>query len=69
MKKPSKLFPIPIAIIKLGGRLIGKSLEINRLLGSLRINSSYACEQLGWKPPFSLDKGLEKTVNWYLKNR
>ena len=51
------------------GRLTGKSLEVARLVNSLRVDSSYAREVLGWSPSFNLDEGLEKTVKWYLQNR
>jgi UDP-glucose 4-epimerase len=49
--------------------LIGKSLEVKRLLDSLRVDSSNTREVLGWRPPLSLDEGLKKTVVWYLRNR
>ena len=68
MGKSLKLFPIPVFIFKLLGRLIGKSKEIDRLFGSLTINISHTCDLLDWKPKFSLDYNLKKTVNWYLKN-
>jgi len=67
--KSSHLFPIPLSLIKLIGRLTGKSLEVARLVNSLRVDSSYARELLGWRPSFSLDEGLEKTGKWYLQNR
>ena len=66
--KSLKLFPIPVFILKLLGRLIRKSSEVDRLLGSLRVNISHTRKVLGWKPIFSLDDSLKKTVNWYLKN-
>jgi nucleoside-diphosphate-sugar epimerase len=67
--KSSHLFPVPLSLIKLIGRLTGKSMEVGRLVNSLRVDSSYAREVLGWRPSFSLDEGLEKTVKWYLQNR
>jgi nucleoside-diphosphate-sugar epimerase len=69
MKKSSRVFSVPIPIIKLMSNLVGKSLDINKAIGSLRIDNSYACEILKWNPVISLDEGLEKTVRWYLKNR
>lgn len=33
------------------------------------IDSSKIRNELGWKPKFSFEKGLEKTVNWYLNNQ
>jgi nucleoside-diphosphate-sugar epimerase len=69
MDKSPRLFQVPQLIIQLMGRLLGKSLEIKRLLGSLRVDNSYTCEILEWSPVLSLDESLEKTVRWYLKNR
>jgi nucleoside-diphosphate-sugar epimerase len=69
MDKSPRLFQFPELIIQLIGRLVGKSLEVKRLLGSLQVDNSYARKILGWKPVLSLDEGLKKTVCWYLKNR
>lgn len=69
MGRSTRLFSFPISILKLMSYLIGKTLKVNRLIGSLRVNSSYTRKILEWNPPFSLDEGLEKTVLWYLKSR
>jgi nucleoside-diphosphate-sugar epimerase len=69
MDKSPRLFQVPQLIIQLISRLVGKSLEIKRLLGSLRVDNSYTCEILEWSPVLTLDESLEKTVRWYLKNR
>jgi len=29
-------------------------------------DNTKAKELLGWNPKFSLDEGLEKTINWYI---
>lgn len=69
MGRSSRLFSFPISIIKLMSYLVGKTSEVNRLISSLRVNSSHTRKILEWNPPFSLDEGLEKTVRWYLKSR
>jgi nucleoside-diphosphate-sugar epimerase len=69
MGKPLRLFALPLWTIQLMSHSVGKSLEIKKLLDSLRIDSSYTREVLGWSPPFSLDEELKKTVVWYLRNR
>ena len=69
MNKSPRLLQVPQLIIQLIGRLVGKSLEVKRLLGSLRVDNSYTREILGWSPVLSLDESLAKTVRWYLKNR
>jgi dTDP-glucose 4,6-dehydratase len=33
------------------------------------INSQKIQDELGWKPLTSFDLGLEKTINWYIRNR
>ena len=62
------LFFLPLIIFKLLGTLMGKSSEVDRLLGSLTIDISHTRNVLGWKPIVNLEEGLKKTVNWYLKN-
>jgi UDP-glucose 4-epimerase len=69
MDKSPRLFQVPQYIIQLIGHLVGKSSEIKRLFGSLRVDNSYTREILEWKPVLSLDESLAKTVRWYLKNR
>ena len=33
------------------------------------IDSSKLINELGWKPSLQFEEGIEKTVNWYLKNQ
>ena len=33
------------------------------------INSKKIMKELGWKPKTTFIKGLEKTIDWYLKNK
>lgn len=68
MTKPVRLFPVPLFVLKFFGFLFGKSSEINKLSNSLMVDTSYTRETLGWKPKFSLESSLMKTVYWYLKN-
>jgi nucleoside-diphosphate-sugar epimerase len=67
-KKPF-LFPVPISLLKFISRIMGKSLETDRLLDSLQVDSFYTHQLLGWRPPFSIDEGILKTVKWYLRHR
>ena len=69
MGKPKRLFPFPVPVIKLIGKIFKKSYEAERLLSSLRIDSSDTQKLLGWKPPFTLDEGLLNTVKWYLNKK
>lgn len=68
----------PIAINLLISKienLINKKAEINQKpfhsadVDSTWADISKASQLLNWKPTISLDKGLAKTVEWYLENR
>ena len=65
LNKPTRLFPFPVFLLRLAGLLFGKSGAIRRLAGSLRVDCNKIHKELGWKPPFSLQQGLDKTVIWY----
>jgi len=64
---PDRLFPFPVALLKLGATLFGRGGEIARLTGSLRVDSSKIRDELGWRPRVSLAEGLAQTAQWYLK--
>lgn len=65
MGKPSYLWPFPPTLLRLAGRLVGKPDEVERLLGSLVIDSSKIRRELGRTPPFSMEQGLAETVRWF----
>ena len=55
------LFACPERLLKIFGCLIGKSGQIERLLGSLQIDNSKIRKELGWQPPYTLQEGLRRT--------
>tara|TARA_B100001093_G_scaffold519950_1_gene611633 strand:+ start:2312 stop:3286 length:975 start_codon:yes stop_codon:yes gene_type:complete len=57
------LFPVPIQLLKFIGLIMGKKKEINRLVGSLKIDNSYSREVLNWKPPLSVAEGIRRMVH------
>ena len=65
LAKPSRLWPCPLGLIELAGRMSGKSDEIARLLGSLCIDSSKIRSELDWTPPYTLEQGLAETARWF----
>jgi nucleoside-diphosphate-sugar epimerase len=65
MGHPARLFPCPAALLKLAGRLTGKAEQVERLLGSLRVDSSKIRRELDWTPPYTLEQGLSATADWY----
>jgi nucleoside-diphosphate-sugar epimerase len=66
---PARLFPVPVSLMRLAGKLIGKSGAVNRLTGSLTIDSSDIRQDLGWVNPFTMDEGLRVTAEWFNNNK
>jgi nucleoside-diphosphate-sugar epimerase len=62
---PARLFPVPVAIMRLVGKLTGKSGAVSRLTGSLTVDSSAIRRDLGWQPPYSMNAGLQETAEWF----
>jgi len=56
------LFPFPILLLKLLGFFIGKSREINQLIGSLQVNNNYVRKTLSWSPLVSVKEGIRRMV-------
>lgn len=63
MGRPVRLVPVPVGLLKAAGRLTGKSMEVERLVGSLQVDISHTKKILGWTPPVSVDEGLQRAVN------
>jgi len=65
MGHPARLFPCPVVLLKLAGRMAGKVEQIKRILGSLRVDSDKIRRELGWIPPFGVRQGLKRTAHLY----
>ncbi|WP_042584525.1 UDP-glucose 4-epimerase family protein [Burkholderia sp. MSHR3999] len=63
--RPARLFPVPLAALRLAGRLTGRSTAVDRLTGSLQLDTSRIRRVLDWKPPYTTRQGLEATAAWY----
>ena len=53
---------IPRALCK----IVGKTEELEKLTGSLLVDSSKIRNLLGWKPPFTLEEGIREMVRFPL---
>ena len=60
MGKPSRLLPIPGALLSLAASVLGKKSIADRLLGSLQVDISKTQDLLNWTPPISVDEGLRR---------
>jgi len=65
MGRTPRLLPCPVALLTLGATLLGKRAAAMRLTGSLQVDSNRIRRELGWQPRYSLDQGLNATVQWY----
>lgn len=60
-----RTFSFPPAILRAIASLAGKTAQVDRLFGSLRIDSRKIRDELGWTPPYTLQHGLKATADWY----
>ncbi|KVO09715.1 NAD-dependent dehydratase [Burkholderia ubonensis] len=60
-----RLFPVPVGLLTMGGRLLGRGEFVQRLVTSLRVDGGLIRAELGWSPPLSRFEGLQRTVDWY----
>lgn len=58
----SRLLPVPVGLLSLCAKLIGKQDIAQRLLGNLQIDISHTQKLLNWRPIISLEEGLRKAV-------
>jgi nucleoside-diphosphate-sugar epimerase len=65
LNRPVRLFALPPVLLRLAGRMTGKSLAVERLLGSLQVNDEKIRSQLAWTPPFNVVQGLDKMAAWF----
>jgi len=71
---PCRLVPVPLPLLQtaarcgdLAERLLNRPLPLNsdalqKLTGSLTVDSSKICHELNWHPPFTVDQGLARTL-------
>jgi nucleoside-diphosphate-sugar epimerase len=65
MRNPAHLLPFPTSWLRILGKLSGKSDQVERLLGSLQVDSGKIRRDLNWAPPYTLQQGLQATAESY----
>ncbi|MFL9870959.1 UDP-glucose 4-epimerase family protein [Paraburkholderia megapolitana] len=65
LHKPARLVPVPVSWLRLAGQLTHRTPQIERLVGSLQVDSGRIRSVLDWQPPYSTDDGLAATADWY----
>lgn len=66
MGKKNRLFPFPLALLRLAGKLTGRSAIIERLAESLEVQAGSSSNGWAWEPPFQFADSIRRTVAWYL---
>jgi nucleoside-diphosphate-sugar epimerase len=66
--KPARLIPVPVRLITLGAKMIGRPDIAQRLCSSLHVDISKTKALLGWSPSVSVDEGLRRTAEYWLRN-
>ncbi|MBU9503500.1 NAD-dependent epimerase/dehydratase family protein [Burkholderia multivorans] len=66
--QPTRLFGVPVGLLKWGGRLTGRTEMVRRLVEPLRIDTCAIRADLGWRPPYSSEDGLALTARAYLEH-
>ncbi len=62
---PARVWPVPPVMLRLIGSVAGKQAMIDRLLGSLQVDSSKIRKELDWHPLYSVGQGFAETAAWY----
>lgn len=69
LNKPARLVPVPEWMMKLGGKMVGKTEQIKRLCGSLQVDSSKIRTVLDWSPRCTMVEELAEIAVWYQRQK
>lgn len=50
--------PIPVTLMRITGKLLGKSAMIEQLVGNFQVDSSDLRKVLGWTPPYTMEESM-----------
>jgi nucleoside-diphosphate-sugar epimerase len=68
LNRPARLLPVPPSLLQAGLKMVGKGGIGQRLCGDLTVDASPATELLGWKPPLTVQQGLQLTADHFLES-
>lgn len=60
-----RLWPVSMNLLKLLGKISGRSAEAAKIIGSLSVDASKIGKRLQWRPPYAFEQGIRETVQWY----
>lgn len=67
LDRKAYLFPMPEGVMRCAGKLTGRISAVDRLLGSLTVNTAKIQNELSWVPPSTMEQGLKITAEWFRK--
>ncbi len=65
LDRPARLVRVPTGLVRACARVVGKAEAAERVLGSLRVDSTSLRTALRWTPPYTVDAGLQETARWF----
>lgn len=63
--RSSRSFYFPPGLLRAAAAVMGRSEQIARLFGTLRVNDTKIRHELDWVPPYTMEQGLRATAEWY----
>lgn len=69
MKLSSHLWYCPLTMLEFIFKALKKEKAFLRLSSSLQVDDQKLRSYLGWQPRFSVEQGLEKTIQWFLSEK
>jgi nucleoside-diphosphate-sugar epimerase len=74
--RPARLVSVPVGLMRVAARIGDQmarvvpavpftSANLDRVVGSLAVDSSKLSTAVGFQPPYTLDQGLAATADWY----
>jgi len=67
--RPARLLPFPPTLLKVAGAITGRSAEIERLTGSLRVDSAGIRQVLGWRATKDTAAGLAQMTHAFAERQ
>jgi nucleoside-diphosphate-sugar epimerase len=62
----AQMLPVPVGLLRLAGRMMGRAAEVGRLCDSLTVDCATTRVELGWTPPLTVEVALAETARWFL---
>lgn len=69
MGRPSRVFAMPVSLLRLCASIAGKRREFDKLCGSLEVSSLKARTLLDWAPGTSFQAEVARTARSYMQSR